>query len=287
MSIVDSSVADTAASLGALVTSGGSANTKGAWDEAIASTSEETYWLQLEILDNATDRNVMINVGVGGAGSEVTVIADIPLFLNLQGSRPVTLPPMPITIAAGSRVAVQVQATIASTPVRYALYLSNDSDFGTSTSNVMIGGDVAGSIGTDIDPGLVDHTKGSYTELVASTSIDINYLVVLMGNSNNGGQTTQKFLVDIATGAAASEVVNISDVIFTSSNTEVNSTAVGFFHTISSGTRVSARGQGDIVSSAAVGDRIFDVAILGFNLVPPSGGGGGIAQIVGQGGIVG
>ena len=82
MTIVDSSTADTSASIGDIVTSGGSNNTKGSWTEAIASTSEETYWLTIVFKGAVNDVNFLVDIGVGAAASEVVQIANIPFFSN-------------------------------------------------------------------------------------------------------------------------------------------------------------------------------------------------------------
>ena len=270
MSIVDFSTAVTASSSAIIVTSSATQHVQGAWVEGIASTSEETYWLQLILMEHSTDANFVINIGVGGSGSEVVKIS-FPVFMNTQGSKALVLPAFPVTIPSGSRVAVQCQASQSSHSVKFMMYLSNDSTFGTSTQNFSVG--QVNSQGVDVDPTIVDNTLGAYAELTASTSFDANYWVFFMGNSDNGGLSQIDFLVNIATGAAASEVVQIPNIPHTASNTEVNATAFGFFHTIPASTRVSCNGQGDNVSGSATSDRIFDVAAIGFKLDAPAGGG--------------
>jgi len=254
MTIVDSSTADTANSIGDTLTSGGGTHTKGAWNE-------------------------------GAAASEVVKIADIPAYLNVDGV--VLLPPMPLTIASGARVAARIQATSGNETIEMMIFLSNNSEFGTSTQNETLGADTATSKGTDVDTGASNNTKGAYVELASSLTVDANYVVTMMGNSDNSGNTPNSFLVDIAEGAASSEVDNIANTLYSASANELPSAAQGFFQDFSSGSRMSCRGQGSNNVAAGANDRIIDVAVIVFNLVPPTGGGGGIAQIVGIGGIVG
>lgn len=284
MSIVDSSTANTALSVGDTMTSGGGTHTKGAWDEAIASTSEETYWLHLVLKCPSTvsDESFLIDIGVGAPSSEVVQINNIPFFANVLGTMEIS---MPITIASGARVAIRCQSTAATIALEYMVYLSNDDSLGTSTSNETLGADTGASKGEDIDPGGIDNVKGSYAELTASTGINSGYLIVICGNSDNSGQTNQDYLYDIATGPAT-ETVIIGNVPFSSSATEAVSANYSFFQSVASGTRLSARVQSSAAAAAGASDRLIDIVVLAFNITPPAGG-GGIAQIVGQGGIVG
>lgn len=282
MTIVDQSTANTGASIGDLMVSGGSNHTKGAYDEAIASTSEETYWITLVLKGAEADESYLVDISVGAASSEVVRIANIPYFGNPAVASGVLSVTMPLTIAASSRVAVRCQATFTSQNLEYMIYLSNDDSFGTSTSNETIGVSTATSFGTDVTPDGTINTKGAYAELIASTSINSNYVVVFCGNSDSNGQTNQSYLVDIATGSAASEVDELINIPFVSNAVELDSQSYSFFHSISSGTRLSSRCQSDNVAAS-----LIDVSVIAFDIVAPAGGGGGIAHIVGQGGIVG
>lgn len=286
MSITDQSTAVTATSSGITVTAGSTANTKGAYVEAIASTSEETYWLQLCINGAIAlqDDAFVIDIAVGAASSEVIVIADIPVFLNFTGT--VMLPPMPITIASGARVSVRAQSQVGSSTMQFMMQLSNNSEFGTSTVNESVGVITSGSSkGTPVLCNSTINTKGSYAELDASTTISANYCVVMYGNNINLGQTTMTYLYDLSIGAASSEVDQIVNGIWSSGSAELPSGAQGFFLDIPSSSRVAARGQTNTFPNAT--DSTFDIAVILFAITPPTGGGGGIAQIVGQGGIVG
>lgn len=280
MSIVDFSTAVLSTTTGITITSGAS-NTKGAWTEAIASTSEETHWIKFAANSGEFDENFLIDIGVGAASSEVVQIANIASFANQNGNIDLL---MPLTIASGSRVAIRCQATTASQTLRFMVYLSNDSGFGTSTSNITLGSLTASSKGTVLDPGSVDNTKGSYVELDASTSIEMNYVIVLMANNDNASQTNQRRLVDVSTGAAASEVDVIPNILFFSNVSEAPTTAAAFFQTIASGTRIAARTQSSNSTGAGSNDRLMDICILGFKL---EGGTGATPSILGFNGLRG
>ena len=84
------------------------------------------------------------------------------------------------------------------------------------------------------------HTKGNYTQILASTSkASIGLLVTLVQLSNS-----YRFMVDIATGAAAAEVVRIPNV-FANDGTQIGMMSAGSFFPvyIPAGTRIAARCQ--------------------------------------------
>jgi hypothetical protein len=285
MSIVDQSTAVTASSTGVVVTSGAGSNTLGGFQELIASTSVETYWYQLAVKSPrvlGSDENIIVELALGAALSEV-VFCRFPVFMNVDGVIP--LPPMPKTIASGSRISMRIQATAASKTIEVMIFLSDNDEFGTSTEQESIGVDSGTSRGTDVDTGSTDNVKGGYVELSSSISIDANYVVVLLGNSDNNNQSNLAFLYSIANGAALSEVDRIDNALFSSSSVELSSISQGFFQDFSSADRISVNAQTNDATDS--NDRIIDVAMILFKMVPPAGGGGGIAQIVGSGGIVG
>lgn len=283
MTIVDSSTADTITSQGVVVTSGATAHTKGDWQEMIASASEEVYWINMILHGREVDESYLVDVGIGALGAEVVKIANIQVFGNTYSGGSLRLN-MPLTIASGSRVSLRIQATSALDTLDAMVYLSNDASFGTSTTNQTLGADVAGSKGTDVDPGGVDNTKGAYVSLGTTTN-EYNLLFIMMGNSDNNGQTRQQYLVDIASGGAPA--VEIGDILFNSDIAENASQGQALFHTISTATELHAACQSSDAVLAGVGDRLMDVSIVAFKLDPPSGGGGMIVHPGMSGGMRG
>jgi hypothetical protein len=95
---------------------GGTANVKGAWVEMTASTTRDIG----AIVIAAGQRNGGgpyqwdIDVGVGAAGSEVVLIPDVQ-FENLSNS-PIPKPrwwgPFPVTVPAGTRLAVRMKCSV-------------------------------------------------------------------------------------------------------------------------------------------------------------------------------
>jgi hypothetical protein len=102
------------------------------------------------------------------------------------------------------------------------------------------------------------NTKGAWTELIASTDADATWLYVKpIMTTTNASDTS--FLLDIGTGAAASETVRIANIGCGYHNT----VGPGFIFPISvpSGTRIAARGQSNItVRTCAVSISVLNDA---------------------------
>lgn len=81
------------------------------------------------------------------------------------------------------------------------------------------------------------HTKGAYVDVVASTSMDYDGLLI----QATGGTIPLNFLVDIAVGPAASEQIILAD--FHLSNITRLNQWIHIPMSIPSGSRISARGQ--------------------------------------------
>ena len=106
--------------------------------------------------------------------------------------------------------------------------------------------------------------------MIASSSHDYDYVVVCVGTGGNASTGNEGFLIDIGTGAAASEVVVIEDILYQHSTLELGSLWFPIHVSIPSGTRISARCQSDTTN---VSDRMTSVCVLGVKIIAPSGGG--------------
>jgi len=120
-----------------------------------------------------------------------------------------------------------------------------------------IGADTSISGLTQITLGGTANTKTGYTQLVASTSFDIHYLVVEIDFINSSAVSLLDVSVDIAIGAASSEVVIIADLLATLNRNQQACFQLPVF--IPAGSRVSARAQSDQINEA------IGVGIKGFS----------------------
>jgi hypothetical protein len=91
------------------------------------------------------------------------------------------------------------------------------------------------------------HTKGSYTELIASSSRDAYGITVLIWGAQTAASTNNRGLLDIAIGAASSEVDIVPNLLYGGTSVWSGTTAspaIYYFPIhIRSGTRISARCQ--------------------------------------------
>mgnify|MGYP001205208627 CR=1 FL=1 len=98
--------------LGTFVNSGGTAFTKGAWAQLVASSARHcrAVILNFQWRGNAGRGGsdfYLVDLGVGAAGSEAVVIPDIPVAERAGNVMPATHGPFYIEIPANSRVAIR------------------------------------------------------------------------------------------------------------------------------------------------------------------------------------
>ncbi len=115
--------------------------------------------------------------------------------------------------------------------------------------------DTAASKGQQITSGGTANTKGSWTEMIASTSFDYEKLVLNLSSFSG------EHLIDIGIGAAASETVIIPNILFAVLGVVTGriSDYIEIPISIPAGTRISVRSQADGVS------KIFRISAIGFS----------------------
>jgi hypothetical protein len=266
-------------SAGTVVTAAGSANTEGAWVELVASTAAEASWIEV-VLAVPTGTRFLVDIGTGGAGAEAVLLPDLHTdSANSTSSGITAVYRFPVAIPAGTRIAARCQSGNASATVQVMAVLGQGDPGALAAPGgvVAYGASAADSGLTAIDPGATPHTDSAWVELAASTSDDVAWLVVAAGHNGAvlGANTT--WLVDIATGAAASEVVLIPDVLFASAASEdtISERARGYAVAVPAGTRIAARARCNVGTAT---QRLLDVAVYGAEADTAGGGGGGSSQ---------
>lgn len=261
---------------GVTLTDGASDNTKGDWEELIASTSDDADGITVNIQGmNSGPRFALADIGVGGAGSETAVIENIMFSNNGIGStlfgQNIIAPFFPLGIASGTRISARFQTNNQPVTVRAVVFVAGETQgSGTITT---YGADTSDSGGTTIDPGGVADTDGDWIELTSSTSDDHDYLTVIFSARANGSLTGAAWLVDIGTGAEGAETVLIADLVLQATSSEFLGPLV--FHlpiTIASGTRIAMRAQCTITDATA---RLIDAVIYAATDSQSGGGAGG------------
>lgn len=242
-------------------------NLKGAWAELIAASAfDASGFLLNSAFTPASQRSMLIDIGVGAAGSETVILSNFMMVQNTSASL-VDAVYIPIGIPAGSRVAARYQITnITTANLMVAVTLIGAGFLGGSPygNAETWGATTADSGGIQVVPG-VSNAKGSYAEIVATTARDTNAIIICIGNSaGDYALVGSRHMFDIAIGAAASETILLGNLLVMS-----EATSDSFYPRtigpipcmIPAGSRVAVRGQ----TAAATTDN-FDFVIIGFSL---------------------
>lgn len=277
---------------GVVITASSTINTKGAYTELFSNTSGDTVFIQLDLIPTSTNiTNALLDIATGAAASEVNFIENIKTYSdsgnNLQ-SIPMTLD-LIVPVASGARLSARMQAAVSSDTLELVVKLFSSTFTFDSFSSTTWGADTSNSRGTFIpDPGGTVNTFGAFTEIISSTPEDTTHLIICFGNNGNLAFGVDfDWTYQIATGAAASEVVALPSIFIRSSSAEIITPfAIVVPFLSSTGTRLSVNCK---CNGNQATDRLLDLVVIGLNssVTAAGGGGGGIAQIVGQGGIVG
>jgi hypothetical protein len=255
-----------AGSVGTTLTAAGSANTKGSYSQLVASTPGDAIGFLVTLVNPSNGINgFLVDIAIGGAGSEIVLIPNIPFGISNSASAFGAMSLfVPCAIPAGSRVSARCQCSAASGTVTAQVTLLDGNfcelppcaapqNYGTSTST---------SFGTQIDPGATANTKGSWAQIVASTTYDIAALQMIF--DHQGVLTVSNILVDIGVGGAGSEQTLIPNIPFSSNSGGVMifNPAPSILRTkIPAGSRIAARAQNIKTTSAS---RKFGLTLLGY-----------------------
>lgn len=208
----------TAVQGGTTVTSSATAHTKGSWTQLDASTSFDASLLILDIAVQFQDTLYLFDVGIGASGSEQVLF---PNLLVSQSTAVTTEVFLPVAIPAGSRIAVRSQDNFGSstsyvTGQLIAGGFANNPPYQTVTA---YGVSTAASTGTTVDSGGTANTKGSWTQIVASTTTTMKAMIVSAIRNTPGTAMAADYsqLVDIGVGSAGSEQTLISNMRYLAS----------------------------------------------------------------------
>ncbi len=173
-------------------------NTKGLWVEVIAVVPYDC--ILHGSLNCAASYDYLIDLGIGAAGSEVSIINNI-ILNNAQGEH-VNYPFIyPIFIPKGARLSVCVQSSYNGTAwadLSFYFIPIDRGSFAPLSSCVTYGANEADSGGTSIDPGSTIYTKGSWVQLTAATTRRTRVMVIGVGNQDHKDRQYEFWNVDIA-----------------------------------------------------------------------------------------
>lgn len=227
-----------------MVTASATAHTKGSWVEAIASVDGVTTALLVVVMVNTnsggSDTSTLLDIGIGGAGSEVVVVADVQVGAKSFQSAWL----LPVSIPSGSRIALRSQSAVSSKTVQIqVLPMYGAGRFGPRPAGrcVTYGANASTSDGVVVTPG--GSGFGSWVEVSSSTSDRISMIGVSIGPATRTAMYARPFLIEIGVGGAGSEVaVAAFGGHFGSSETaDVGLSVMPVAQSIPAGSRISAR----------------------------------------------
>jgi hypothetical protein len=255
---------------------GGVANTKGTYVEYVASSpflTNRVTCVALNANDGTAAQSFLFDIATGAAASEVVVLPNIMVSQG-NGQNTAGVFPFNLAIAASTRIAGRAQCTNASKAVDVGVMLQAAGGVVGVSSYTNYGSATADSGGVQVDPGGTANVKGAYAQISASTSAIIQHLIVMTGVGSNNLPVTALWDIDLATGAAASEVVLIPDIFASALSPGTNlgnsrQNALEFLTYIAASTRLAARASCSINDAT---DRLFDIALLTATAPAESGG---------------
>lgn len=257
---------DAANSRGVSLTAPGAINTKGAWTQIIAATAFCATAINIHIGEGQANPDQLIDIGIGGAGSEIVLISNMVKGTGTGNIGKGALYQFPLLIPQGVRISARYQTTSITSPnCRVSVRLMGQGFFSPSPLEVVTtyGADTTDSGGTSIDPGATANTKGAWTVLSASTGQPMRALVFAAGNQGNTTRTSCNWLVDVGMGGAGVEQVIVPNYWLEASSTDDTVTPQAsplFPVNIPSASRLVVRAQCSI-NTATV--RLFDAVIYG------------------------
>lgn len=258
---------ETADSSTATLTAGGVANTKGSWVELTSALAFDADGFYV-CLNNGFGRvRYYVDIGIGGAGSEVVLCPDMFAYTSLNGQSGAGFFYVPLHISGGVRVAARCQASTGGNTIDIQIVpVASKALRAMSFKRATHYGVPAGSTVSDsfVDPSNTANTKGSYDEIVASTTNPIEAFLLFMVTGTGDVASSRQLLIDLAKGGAGSEVNILENIgLYLSSATDLYVPAVlgPIYLSILAGSALTARCQ---ASLASLTGQVY-VSVLGFD----------------------
>lgn len=247
----------------------GAAHTKGSYVQLESSTSEEWFGFYVYVANTSTattNTSTLMDVAVGGAGSEQVIVSNFPIgYAGVYRGYW-----FPLYVGAGQRVAIRTQSAVASKVIQMAttgirrltygvpMVYAKSSTYGASTGT---------SRGVTLTASATANTMGSYTELSAAIGDQIDALSLNPMGNGSTAITAISFNLEVASGAGGSEQTSLQGHHFIGNTSEYWDLARAinqnpFTRTdilpIPAGARIAAR------VSATTGSSTCDLAVTGY-----------------------
>lgn len=267
---------DLASTTGTTVTSSATAHTKGTRVDLSYGVGQ--MWKIINLWSEETDCTFLVTVwsGCGFYENPPTVftqqfakLIDNILVDALNASHKNRVVQVAVPFFDGQDVMITCQST--ATGARSLKVLMNNMMYGQQGYQdislkfcTTFGATEASTAGTSLDPGAVQHTKGSWVQLSASTPQTMAGFTLGFGAQGNTSRPDGRWLVDLAYGAEGDELPVINNVIVTSNGTTgmISPQMTPWIPvTVPKGSRLVARCSSSHTSSP---NRLIDIIAYGY-----------------------
>lgn len=237
---------------------GGGANIKGSWTELDASAAFDVdgllvHQLHFNAILGGGDNYTVMDIGVGAAAAEAVICPDIQGTRisgnNYRGGSSF----IPVRIPAGTRISGRYAYGGLGSELNSSLTLiggQGKAPYGLKAT--AYGVDSGNSRGTAVAAHASAGTKGSWVQLVASTTYTTKMVLVQPALLSVG--VAYAFRLDLAIGAGGSEQIIVPDIGVSLDGVSYSAPVGGLIFPLSipAGTRIAARTAEDTAGSASL-----------------------------------
>lgn len=237
--------------MGTVLTASATPHTLGSITQIIASTTYEAEWFRIYVNNSAVSATItdqLLNIYVGGAGSEVLFIDSLLCgWAAPVASGAATIYWFPVRIPRGTRISGALRALIASDTVQVMI------DYGVSNGEHWVGGgietlgaDTANSRGTAVTPGST--SDGSWAT-IGTSGRRYRYLMPGIAGNNDTSLVAETIAWDVGSSSAVYQ--NMADFWTYDSTSENQGPWLprGWWCDVPSGTSLQVRGQSSTTPS--------------------------------------
>jgi hypothetical protein len=262
----------TASSYGQPAVAAFMAHTKGSWTTVAFSSTlpSHGFWFginRISAIIVGGPARVLMDIGIQQSGTDVVLVPNFLFHTPQVGSGLSQIVYCPIKVDAGSTVRARIQSdqsVFQYVPSCEVIFLKSQHGFRNyplCTTSYGYGITTGSSSGTTIDPGGTANTKGSWTQITASTSAPMRWLIVNV-SMLNATAANAAWRVDVGVGGSGSEVVVIPDLLFQATTKSDNIYPSSYTCPIylPAGVRLAVRAQSTNTTAA---DRVFEAGLIG------------------------
>lgn len=240
------------------------ANTKGTWTQISASAPFDADGIFITLTKKSAAAMMLLDIGVGATGVEQVIVPNLFVGTASNSSYPKNVF-IPIQIKAGEKISARLQSTSATaTNIRVAVHFVQASWLGLAAFQKVIdmGTSTAASSGTSLTLPAAINAWSAWTQIVASTSDPIKYLIPFYSEPGAAASATAgiSFCIQVGRGASGSEIAIGPEFVFNNSSTACSISGFhGFPCEIPAGQRLALRYAATTVPTTSLHGALYGV----------------------------